>query len=75
MFFKNRNLSVLNYADGWTLWLYKNKEQTVESMQHKGFFNPVKDLMAVNDIIYIVGSDGVKQVYITTLDDVTVKEL
>ena len=75
MFKNRRNMSVIAYANGWTLWCYKDMQTPIEEMVHKGFFDTVKDLMAVGDVIYIVGSNGVKHMYVYALDTVAVKEI
>ena len=75
MKFENRRMSVIAYADGWTMWLYKDMQEPTEEMMHKGFFNPVKDLMAVGDVIYLVGSNGVKHMRIYAVDTVSLAEI
>ena len=56
--FQNRNLSVLAYANGFTLWHYKNNEDSLETIEKPGFFDKVKTLMYVGDIITINAKDG-----------------
>lgn len=75
MTFKNRNLSVIAYANGWTFWLYKDMEESVSSMMKKGFFDDVKTLMDINDVMYLIGCDGVKHVHVYAIDTVAVKEI
>ena len=59
MAFDRVNLSVIAYANGFTLWHYSGKDETLEVLLSAGFFNPMKDV-AVNpgDIIIINSSNG-----------------
>lgn len=56
MFF-NRNMSVIAYANGFTLWHYKNNEDTMEKIERIGYFDKIKTLCAVGDIIIINAKD------------------
>ena len=51
--FKNKNLSVVAYANGWTLWQYYT-EDSLETVEVDGYFDEVKKLCATGDIIIIV---------------------
>lgn len=78
MAFKNKNMSVIAYANGFTMWHYSSTEHTLAEIVADGFFNPVNTLCAVGDIIIINGTDTTgmrriesladKQVKLTTLD-------
>ena len=57
MAFQNKNLSVIAYANGFTLWHYKANE-TLSTITTSGYFSSVKTLMNTGDIILINGSDG-----------------
>jgi len=57
MSFQNKNLSVIAYANGFTLWHYAATE-TVSAIVATGYFNPVRTLMNVGDIMIINGSDN-----------------
>ena len=48
--FKNKDLSVVAYANGWTLWQYYAKD-SLETVEKDGYFEPVKTLMRSGDII------------------------
>lgn len=61
MKFKNPNLSVIAYANGWTMWHYVDKDATLEELTVPGFFNPVWHLSATGDIIYLNAKDGTTQ--------------
>ena len=51
MAFQNKNLSVIAYANGFTLWHYKTEDTMQELLS--GYFTTVADLMNVGDIIII----------------------
>ena len=57
MAFQNKNLSVIAYANGFTLWHYAEKE-TMANIGAAGYFDSVKTLMNVGDIIIINASDS-----------------
>lgn len=56
MAFQNKNLSVIAYANGFTLWHYAANE-TFATITTSGYFNDVKTLMNNGDIVIINGSD------------------
>ena len=56
MAFQNKNLSVIAYANGFTLWHYAASE-TMATITASGYFNLVKTLMNTGDVIIINGSD------------------
>ena len=57
MAFQNKNLSVIAYANGFTLWHYK-ENATIATITASGYFANVKSLMNTGDIILINGSNG-----------------
>ncbi len=57
MAFQNKNLSVIAYANGFTLWHYKANE-TMTAISTSGYFSPVATLMKTGDIILINASNG-----------------
>jgi len=57
MAFQNKNLSVIAYANGFTLWHYKANE-TLSAITTSGYFSSLKNLMNTGDIILINGSNG-----------------
>lgn len=57
MAFQNKNLSVIAYANGFTLWHYSANE-TKATITAAGYFNNVKTLMNVGDIVIICATDG-----------------
>lgn len=75
MAFQNKNLSVIAYANGFTLWHYSAAE-TMSTISANGYFNSVKSLMNIGDIIIINASDNtlIKKINITA-SNVTVATL
>ena len=67
MAFQNKNLSVIAYANGFTLWHYKANE-TMAAISTSGYFSPVNTLMKTGDIILINASNG------TAIKSLTVAE-
>ena len=57
MAFQNKNLSVIAYANGFTLWHYK-ENATLANITASGYFSSLKTLMNSGDIILINGSNG-----------------
>ena len=76
MAFRNRNLSVIAYANGFTLWHYVEHGETLQEILKPGYFDTVKTLMNGGDIIIINASDGNSIKAITELSPaVVLKEL
>ena len=73
MAFQNKNLSVIAYANGFTLWHYSATE-TLSTITANGYFNNVKTLMNIGDIIIINASDNtaIKKINVTELNVTTV---
>ncbi|MDW2995267.1 MAG: hypothetical protein R8N24_04585 [Alphaproteobacteria bacterium] len=74
MAFQNKNLSVIAYANGFTLWHYCAADETLATITANGYFNNVKTLMNIGDIIIINASDNtaIKKINITELNVTTV---
>ena len=74
MAFQNKNLSVIAYANGFTLWHYSSAFETLATITANGYFNNVKTLMNIGDIIIINASDNtaIKKINITDLNVTTV---
>ncbi|MBR6597875.1 MAG: hypothetical protein IKL37_05420 [Alphaproteobacteria bacterium] len=72
MAFQNKNLSVIAYANGFTLWHYCTSD-TLATVSANGYFNDVKTLMNIGDIIMINASDNtaIKKINITELNVTT----
>jgi hypothetical protein len=58
MAFSLRNLSVLAYANGFTLWHYKAGAEPLENAAHTGFFADAADLLAPGDMVMLSGAQG-----------------
>jgi hypothetical protein len=58
MTFAVRNLSVLAYAQGFTLWHYKAFSAPLAETAGHGFFDPAADLLAPGDMMMVSGTDG-----------------
>lgn len=67
MAFQNKNLSVIAYANGFTLWHYAASE-TMSAISTAGYFDDVKTLMNTGDIVIINASDStsMKKVSVST---------
>ena len=55
MAFQNKNLNVIAYANGWTMWHYSTDDKLEDVLN--GYFNPVQDLMNINDMIVLNTAD------------------
>ncbi len=58
MAFSVRNLSVLAYANGFTLWHYKAVSDVLEQVGDRGFFAAASDMLTAGDIMMVSASDG-----------------
>jgi hypothetical protein len=58
MDFAIRNLSVLAYAQGFTLWHYKAPAMPLNRLKAQGFFNPATDMLATGDMVMMSARDG-----------------
>lgn len=70
--FQIRNLSVLAYANGFTLWHYKSKSETLEFISKPNYFADASDMFGVGDMIMLTGSDGGRILLVTLADEHTV---
>ncbi len=58
MSYLSKNLSVLAYANGFTLWHYTSID-TAAVIEGAGYFNAASDLLRVNDLILVnTDTDG-----------------
>lgn len=58
MTFAIRNLSVLSYAQGFTLWHYRAGQARLDDVATLGFFNNAADLLKVGDMMMVSAIDG-----------------
>lgn len=70
--FSIRNLSVLAYANGFTLWHYKANAMLDQFVTASGYFAEAHDMLVQGDMIMCSAPDGAKMVYVTSTSDVTV---
>ncbi len=71
MAFQNKNLSVIAYANGFTLWHYAANE-TLSTITASGYFDGVKTLMNTGDLVIINASDNTSIKKITVSTNVTI---
>ena len=64
MAFAIRNLSVLAYAQGFTLWHYKAGGATLGHTGARGYFDDAADMLAPGDMIMISASDGGRVLFV-----------
>ena len=74
MAFQNKNLSVIAYANGFTLWHYAASE-TMATIGASGYFDDVKTLMNTGDMVIINASDATSIKTVTVGDSITVGAL
>ena len=74
MSFAIRNLSVIHYANGFTMWHYKAGDDTRSVCRGNNYFADASDMFADGDMICIsTASDGGCILYVTTAENDNVK--
>lgn len=73
MAFQNKNLSVIAYANGWTMWHYATNNDPMDEITKDEYFAPVHTLMNAGDFICIVANGQACIKYITKLSQDFVK--
>lgn len=68
MAFAIRDLSVLAYANGFTLWHYKTAEDTLAAVAVDDFFADASDMLAAGDIMLISSAGGCRMLCIARAD-------
>lgn len=63
--FEARNLSVLAYAQGFTLWHYRAPEIGLGAIAAEGFLQPAADMLAPGDMVLVSAGDGGRVLYVT----------
>jgi hypothetical protein len=58
MAFIIRDLSVLAYANGFTLWHYRAGDDSAEAVASDNYFIDANDMMAAGDMIMVSGAQG-----------------
>lgn len=60
MAFAIRSLSVLAYANGFTLWHCKAGQEFLDAVAGEDFFADAADMLAAGDIVMVSASDGAR---------------
>ena len=60
MAFAARNLSVLAYANGFTLWHYKAGAEDRTVLGNPGFFAGADDMLTAGDMIMVSATEGAR---------------
>jgi hypothetical protein len=63
--FSIRNLSVLAYAQGFTLWHYKAGAASLGDAAQLGFFNDAIGMLAAGDMLMVTATDGGRILFVT----------
>lgn len=70
MSFKNENLSVLAYSNGFTLWSYQTEDAQAD-VTAANYFNDVADLVRKGDVIFSSASmAGTLEASVLSVSDV-----
>jgi len=69
MEFAIRNLSVLAYAQGFTLWHYKAAGYPLAQAEAPGFFSPAADMLAGGDMLLVSAADGGRVMFVTAASE------
>ncbi len=76
MTFKNSDLSLLNHANGFTLWHYRTDSALNKTMRDDGYFNHVIGVMNAGDIIIINAADTTSFVRVASVvGDIRVEKM
>ncbi len=68
MSFAVRNLSVLAYANGFTLWHYKTEADALPNVEAPGYFDDAVDMLANGDMLLVSGPSGGKVMCMAALE-------
>ena len=60
MAFALRNLSVLAYANGFTLWHYQAGQDTLPAIGSADFFQNAGDMLTAGDMLMVSATDGAR---------------
>ena len=72
MAFAVRHLSVLAYANGFTLWHYKAAKDPLEIVTTNNHFGDAADMLTAGDLIMVTAADGARIVAVAMADIETV---
>jgi hypothetical protein len=65
MDFAIRNLSVLAYAQGFTLWHYRAGAAPLHRVATRGFFDDAADMLAAGDMLMVSATEGGRVLFVT----------
>ena len=68
MSFALRSLSVLAYANGFTLWHYRGGEDGLSAVSRSGYFDEAVDMLTGGDIVLVSAADGGRVMYLAAED-------
>jgi hypothetical protein len=72
MAFAIRNLSVLAYANGFTLWHYKSGKDVLQAVSSGNYFSDASDMLTPGDLMMVTAADGARILCVTLADLETV---
>ena len=72
MAFAIRNLSVLAYANGFTLWHYKSGKDKLATVSNQNYLADASDMLTAGDMIMTTAVDGARILCVTLADIETV---
>jgi hypothetical protein len=72
MAFAVRHLSVLAYANGFTLWHYKAAKDPLEIVTINNYFGDGADMLTTGDLVMVTAADGARIVAVAMADIETV---
>ena len=64
MSFCVRNLSVLAYANGFTLWHYKTGGDPLSTVGSAGYFDDAVDMLAGGDMLLVSAPEGGRVLFV-----------
>ena len=68
---KNKYLAVIAYANGYTLWNYRDMSIKLDDVINNPEYFKELSLTAVGDIIQVIANDGVAEVVVYKIEDRT----
>ena len=72
MAFAVRHLSVLAYANGFTLWHYKAGKDPLDSVVTNNYFADAADMLTTGDLVMVSAPEGARIVSVSLADIQTV---
>lgn len=70
--FKNKYLAVIAYANGYTMWNYRDMNVKLDDVINKQeYFKEIFNLAAVGDIIQVIANNGAAEVVVYKIAEKT----